>query len=326
MARRKTPEPVPLKLNYRLAPNQQTAFIDLARDVSRLARKFIRQGKLFPLANIRLSMPPAASEVVGNAVYISTIQQSWTCSNAWHKSFAMWQKQQLETMEEAGLESSIARYRDFKIYMDPEHKTTGNLDPVNLGPFDQVGPWANPVVTSPSPAPSEEWQYSKIVIPNDIDNAGNTSEYFLHMHGADTSASKSLVVGYAQSRAYPHNPDPVAPVASIGWMSTMWDVGEDTSEITDLAQYSNDELPYDQDNYPGGGSNYVYPANKAWCANRSTVGVNQFNLGSMIVPCGLLRIDQLFSAGGVADQPLIIEIELMPGDDRGYLLGDMQDM
>jgi len=70
-------------------------------------------------------------------------------------------------------------------------------------------------------------------------------------------------------------------------------------------------------------TNYVDAENKAWCLNRSTVGVNTFNLGGMVVPCGLLRIDQLYSAPG---SDLIVEIELLPGHDRGYALGDMQDM
>ena len=273
-------------------------------------------------------MPPASDPLIGNSVYISTIQQSWCTSNAWHKSFAMWQKQSMEAMEDAGAESAIARFRDFKIYMDPRHQFEGNLEPVNLGPFDTLGPFPGPVVTSPSPLPSEDWDYSRIVIPND-GAPGVNGEYYLHMHGADLSGvinSKGMVKGYADSRSFPQSPDPVAPQVEIGWMSEMFDVGNNSGDVTDLAQYNNRLLPYDQNDYPGADVNYVYPENKAWCVNRSTVGVNTFNLGGMVAPCGLIRIDQLFSEGGVVDQPLIIEIELLPGDDRGYLLGNMQDM
>jgi len=170
---------------------------------------------------------------------------------------------------------------------------------------------------------AEDWDYSRIVIPND-GAPGVTNEYTLHMHGANTGSSKGMALGYQESRAFPQSPDPIAPQIEAGWMSEMFDVGSDSGDVVDLAQYNNRLLPYDQTEYPGADGNYVFPENKAWCFNRSTTGVNTFNLGGMVAPCGLLRIDQLYSEG--SETPLIIEIELLPGNQKGSHLVRMQDM
>jgi len=321
MAKARKVQPAPLKINYTIPAGTNTSYVDLARDISRLSRRFVRQGKLFAIGNIRVTTG-TASAVAGTGVYISAMQNTWVTSNAWHKSFALWQKQTMDAIEAGEAQSSVARFRDFKIYLDEGHRTAGNLDPVNMGPF-LAGPFPTAVVTAPSPLPSEEWDYSQIVIPND-GAPGVTTEYYLHMHGDNIAASKSLVKGYEDSRAFPQSPDPIAPQASASWMLEMFDVGNDSDDVVDNAQYQNNELPYDQDNYPGGDTNYKFPENKAWCVNRSTVGVSTFNLGGMVAPCGLLRIDQLYSEG--SETPLIVEIELVPGLDRGYHLANMQDM
>jgi len=314
-------QPAPYKLNYTIPAGTNTSFVDLGRDISRLSRRFVRQGKLFAISNIRVTTASASSPA-GTGVYISAMQNTWVTSNAWHKSFAMWNKQQMEAMEDAGAESVIARFRDFKVYLDTTHRATGNLDPVNLGPF-LPGPHPNSVVTAPSPLAADDWDYSQIVIPND-GAPGVTNEYYLHMHGGDIAASKAMALGYQESRSFPQSPDPVAPSITNGWMSEMFDVGNESSEVEQNAQYHNRSLPYDQVEYPGTDVNYIFPENKAWCFNKSTTGVNTFNLGGMVVPCGLLRIDQLYSEN--SETPLIIEIELLPGGDKGYHLVDMQDM
>ena len=320
-------QPVPLKLNYIMQPGTNTGYIDLFRDASTLARKFLRQGQMAAIGNIRITMPPASTPV-GSAVYVSAMQNTWITSNAWEKSFRMWDKQQREAIEDSGSQSAVARFRDFKVFIDQGHFTavdspTANnqqLQPVNLGAF--TPPFATPVATSPSPILGE-WEYSDIVIPNP--NTGVASEYKLIMHGASTTATKGMASGYAFSRAVPTEPDPVAPAVATSWMNTMFDVGGDNDDVVDNAINKNDNLPYDQLRYPGAAANYTHPENKAWCLNRSTVGVNTFNLGGMVAPCGLLRIDQLYSDDG-QDIPLVIEIELLPGEARGYHAVSMTEM
>jgi len=315
-------QPVPLKLNYVMSAEQGSGYIDLMRDCSRLARKFFRQGHLVAIANVRVTMPAASTPTAGNSVYVSAMQNTWVVSNAWEKSFRHWQRQQNEALEDGGSQSAKARFNDFKVYLDKNHQTTGNLEPVNMGPFDTIGPFPSAVATSPSPL-AGDWDYSQIVIPND-GAVGVTNEYELTMHGADTASTKGMALGYAESRAYPTEPDPASPDIANSWLQQMFDVGDDNELVLDNARGRNNLLPYDQEDYPGTPANYLYPENKAWCFNRSTTGVNTFNLGGMVAPCGLLRIDQLYSNGSPTD--LIIEIELLPGTTRGYHLVPMTEM
>ena len=327
VAKPKKIQPVPLKLNYIMQPGTNTGYIDLFRDASTLARKFLRQGQMAAIGNIRVTMPPASTPV-GSAVYISAMQNTWITSNAWEKSFRMWNKQQREAIADSGSQSAVARFRDFKVFLDQGHRaavfapnpTNSQLQPVNLGAF--TPPFATPVAASPSPLLGE-WEYSQIVIPNA--NTGVAEEFNLIMHGPSTTDAKGMASGYAFSRAVPNEPDPVNPAIATSWMNAMFDVGGDNDDVVENATNKNDNLPYDQLQYPGAATNYVYPENKAWCLNRSTVGVNTFNLGGMVAPCGLLRIDQLYS-DGEQDLPLVIEIELLPGEARGYHAVSMTEM
>ena len=334
-------QPMPLKLNFKMLSGTQTAYIDLFREVSKVSRKFIRQGQIAAIGNIRVTMPPAADPTVGSGFYISAMQNTWGVSNAWEKSFAMWNEQQQTSIEESGSQSALARFRDFKVYLDEQHwqandPTAGPTSPkqlnaVNLGPFNTAGPYPSSVIV-PGGAyvlKDGEWEYSQIVIPND-GAVGNTVEYHLMMHGADTTAvatypgSKGMLQGYAASRSVPQPGPSLAAPVKTSWMSEMFDDGDNQSQIVDNATARNNDLPYDQDEYPGGATNYVGPENKAWLVNRSTVGVSQFNLGGMVAPCGLLRLDSVNVVDGVDD--IIIEIELLPGHSRGLMAAHMQDM
>ena len=84
-----------------------TGYIDIFREASKLSRKFLRQGQLAAIGNIRITMPPASS-AVGSAVYISAMQNTWVTSNAWEKSFRMWDKQQREAIADSGAQSAVA--------------------------------------------------------------------------------------------------------------------------------------------------------------------------------------------------------------------------
>ena len=310
-----------------MQPGTSTGYIDLFRDASTLARKFLRQGHMAAIGNIRITMPPASTDI-GSAVYVSAMQNTWITSNAWEKSFRMWNKQQREAIADSGFQSAVARFRDFKVFLDYSHflaataptASTFLLEPVNLGNF--AGPYPTPVATSAGPLPGE-WEYSDIVIPDPA--TGVASEYKLIMHGASVGNTKGMASGYAFSRAVPTEPDPVNPAIATSWMNAMFDVGGDNDDVVDNATNKNDNLPYDQFGYPGAATNYTHPENKAWCLNRSTVGVNTFNLGGMVAPCGLLRIDQMYS-DSTQDVPLVIEIELLPGEARGYHAVSMTEM
>ena len=175
---------------------------------------------------------------------------------------------------------------------------------------------------------SEQWLSSEIVIPND-GAPGVTNQYTMHMVGPDVNGvggSKGVINGYATSRAYPQSPDPVSPTVSNSWLLEMRDVGDDSTEVMDNAEFRNNELPYDQDEYPGGATNFVQLETQGYNWNQSTTGINTFNTGPFTAPCGLIRIDFLFQTpvpGSNGDN--IIEVCLVPGNHRGYLAETMEE-
>lgn len=316
-------EPVPTKMTFVISSGTNTNYIDLSQCASLLSRKFLRQGLNWAIGGVRVTLPAAASGQAGNAVYISTLPHTWTISNGWRKAQANWLKQQNEALADSGSKDSAARYRDFKIYADQDHVNSGvaaNLLPVGLGPGGVTGPFPTAIVSTVSPIPGE-WEYSQIVIPNE---PSGTVEYGLKMLGPDIATVKGIVAGYEVSRSVPQSPDPATPSIQLSWMNEMFDVGDDNTQVVINAIDKNDNLPYDQLNYPGGSSNFIEMENQCFAFGTNTIAERRYSFGGFTAPCGLLRIDQLYSDASSND--LILEVMLVPGDHRGYLAEPMQEM
>jgi len=263
---------------------RQRTYVDLSQCASILARRFYRQGLNWAVAGFKLTA------LTSGTVVCSKVPNTWVTSNAWHKSFALWRKQQSEALDDGGSESARARFNDFKVFADVHHVTAGvgaNLVPRDVDyNFAALG----------------EWDMSQIVIPQvNPDGSGTLiepAEFQLHMVGVNRNAavSRGIIEGYADSRAYPHSPDPVSPdIASAdNWMRTMFNVGSDTEEVTDNATNHNDDLPYPQVDYPGGETQLSalewHDFGQIYQTSATTnVGITRMKGGNF--PCGLIAID-----------------------------------
>jgi len=309
-----------------LADSLTTKYIDLSQCASLVNRRFYRQGINWAVAGFTLHV----SSQLNGSVQIMKIPNTWVASNAWEKSMRAWLKQQNDAMEEAGAESAIARFRDFKIHADETHVANGfgtNLVPAvkdNAGNWQLFG--------------LGEWDPSQIVIPNATSTDVLPHESFLHMTGtnfypvgttAATAQSRGMIEGYADSRAFPQSPDPVSPAigSSNNWLRDMFDVGNDSNTITINATDRNDNLPYPQVDYPNGELNanelqYHDQINLSATTVSGKSGARGANF-----PCGLikLQIDQaLQSVAGVPQAWL--QVHLVPGSHKGYLCEPMTDM
>jgi len=295
--------------------------LDLSQIASIVNRRFYRQGIQWAVGGFKIFSAAPGS------VSVSKLPQNWVTSNSWEKSFRMWNKQTMDTIEEVGAESKVARFRDFKIHMDPFHVTEGFGN--NLLPVDASGNTALP----------GEWDRSQIVVPNAaLDATGSRvlpKEYALHMVGFDNenSTARGMIEGYMNSRAYPASPDPVHPPTSTvkDWMRDMFNVGENNSDIVTNALEQNDDLPYPQEHYPGGDQQLpgLQFHDQASITNTTVGGVTRLKGGTF--PCGLIRIQHNIPANPPEGGPyisanLVIQIDLVPGSHRGYLCAPMQDM
>jgi hypothetical protein len=163
-----------------------------------------------------------------------------------------------------------------------------------------------------------------VVIPND-GVPGTTNEYLLKMYGPSDVSAKGIVEGYSQSRSVPQSPDPVTVgSASNSWLARMTDVGDDNPEIIGNAQFENDNLPYDQDDYPGGAGNFASPEihDQSFITATTIGGTTRLKGGNF--PCGLMKLE--INNTGAEPLGVSIQLDLVPGNHRGYLCEPMTEM
>ena len=274
---------------------------------------------------------------------IFRLPEHWPCINAWEKTMRIWNDQQMETADEAGIESRVARYRDFKIFFDPLHAQSGTG--ANLIPDGYSA--------SPPPTGGYDWEPSQVVVPNDGGVAGNTQEYYLHMLGDDNAGvnpSKGMIKAYAESRSRPLNNDPnIVTVTSGGLFGEMVDVGEITGEVAVNLVDNNDQPPYviDVDTadeyYPGGSAQGIGPIDGGGIVHPGvlvdvlSIGASQnFNsdtAAGFIAPCGLVKFEY-FGTGVLPPNPANLnyqpafwmKVVLSAGQYKGVLARSMQEV
>lgn len=302
------------------------SYIDLSQIASIVNRRFYRQGINWAVAGFKVAAGGAGIVTIGK------LPNTWVTSNAWEKAFRAWDKQQKDDVDEAGGQSAMAKFRDFKVFMDPRHVdeylvSGSDLNATNLLPFDLAG----------NAAAGGEWEPSQIVVPNTTADASGSlvlpREYLLHMVGVNNNGgfSRGVLEGYADSRAYPQSPDPVAPDLGSGenWLRDMFNVGDDNSEVIRNATDKNDELPYPQVDYPGGETQMpglqVHDFVNIFETNAvNGLGIQRLKGGNF--PCGLMAIDWTQPSEGALASSLSIQIDLVPGNHRGYLCEPMTEM
>ncbi len=318
------------------AGNTGTFYCDLSQIASLVNRRFYRQGLQWAVANIKLKSLQSGS------VQIGKLPNTWVMSNAWEKGFRAWQKMNNAALEEA--ESVKPKFLDFKIYADQEHHNAGY--DANLLPRDYAG----------TAYTSGEWESSKYQIPdNTLGATGGVREREIiavgpNFPGAGFSGldAVSLIEGYAASRGLPDITDPNVPadaadVSGSGenWISQLFSEGnlQDDKVLDDMIT-ENNQAPYPFENADDGAggvfTDTMYPggANQAptleWHDNveiYSASGVAGAGIGTQngkggMFPCGLMRFDWAPEVSA----NLVIQIDLVPGDHRGYLCAPMTDM
>jgi len=304
-------EPAVMTMTFQLPTGAASSTIDLSQCASILNRRFYRQGLNWGVAGFKVVTQGATT----GGVTISKIPNTWVSGNSWEKGMRKWLEQQNDAVDDAGLQSGVARFRDFKIHLDGTHVDASFA--ANLIPIDLAG----------SVFAQGEWDSSRVVVPNQGGVAGNSQEYSLHMVGADDPApaqSKGLILAYQESRGVPQSPDPVTPVgAESSLYVEMFDDGMNQEDIIDNAIDRNDNLPYPQLDYPGADVQApTLQLHDTTIVTGTTIGGSTSFKGGNF-PCGLIRINSNLTVGEQA--PLLL-VDLIPGTHRGYLAESMTEM
>ncbi|AXF52731.1 MAG: putative capsid protein [Cressdnaviricota sp.] len=333
-------EPSVMTLSFELSPssfqNAVTDYIDLSQVASLVNRRFYRQGINWAVAGIKVLN---AGGFQGSMV-IQKLPNTWVMSNAWEKGFRAWQKMNREAMEEVA--SIRPKFMDFKIFADSDHHAAGvgaNLLPVNYA----AG------LASINTATPGEWDYSTFEIPlSDANPANSVTRDVIAVGanypgpGASGNFAVSLIEGYAASRALPDIRDPNMPddasdasgSVAENWQSALFNEGttQDSEVIQDL-ETQNNQAPYPFENdgihldtmYPNGANQLsgLEIHDVEFVTGTTIGGTTRFKGGNF--PCGLIAISNYQTSEG-GPFPTIIQIDLIPGNHRGYLCEPMTDM
>lgn len=315
----------------------QAVYIDLSQVASLYNRRFYRQGLNWAVAGFKfLTGGPQNAGII-----VSKAPNTWITSNSWEKGMRTWSRM----IDEAASETQEVkpRFMDFKVYLDSQHHQQGSA--ANLLPRDLALNTATPGV----------WDYSTVQIPDATNLSADVRDvdpYDIILIGGSypgVSASTgrnavSLIEGYAAGRALPNIVDPNTPddmrdtssATPENWAEAIFNDGmvQDSEVLRDM-QTQNELAPYPFENdgtsvdtrYPGGANQLSEPQIHSWeYVTSTTVGSTTYVKGGNF-PCGLIRIDltnQDPPTGQLLD--VIIQLDLVPGQHRGYLAESMTEM
>ena len=303
---KKTMTPAVRYLRYELTnsgtPGTETShFVDLARDLSRVNRRLYRQGRDYHVKKITVvsSNTPNAGDpgAQNNRVSVATIDQGWVSQMAWKRGFKVWNKMNAEASKQLAGDID-GTWADFKVHMSQEGRAATKLNPIDNG--------GNAYLPG-------EWAYSIVVTP---DGTTTDDEFNLHMlgnhlGGAGSRVSVGLVKSYGESRATVQTGDPNVPsVASSDPLVNVFDYGTTIDDVIDNLEISNDEPPYDINDYPGGDLN----APKPIVVQDSTIVDGKTVLGGFMARCGLLEFE---TKSPIANDVYSLLVEIAPGNYRG---------
>lgn len=281
-------------------------YVDIAKAMSIVNRKLNRQQGLWSVLGMNFFVQDTTLGTgIPYEVAVSGAPRNWVTRNALVKIFNLWIDQQRHVQD--SLDNNIRpRWEDFKVYLNGNHRVSGDLVPVSGHPFGGVDAYQ-----------AGEWVHSKIVF-EEVDGAGLVVEHEpeLHILGPDNGdTNKGIINQYAISRAYPVSPDPALPnVASSLYAEATDPLAEQMQEIALNMSTDNNEPPYDVDAYPGGASNGIEPLLYAYGANTNTLG-RKVVLNGFSVPNGLLEIQ--VDAGSV-ENPAEVYFQLIVGRRSDY--------
>ena len=303
-------------------------YIDLSQVASLVNRRFYRQGINWAVAGFKI-----LSDGNPVALQMNKLPNTWVMANAWEKSMRTWNKMNREALAET--ESVRPKFLDFKIYANAAHHTAGFG--ANLLPVSGFG----------ATATAGEWESSKIYIP-DTTTPGTVDAREIIATGANFPGAGasglnavSCIEGYAASRGLPYPEDPNAPadadsasgIAPQNWMAALFNEGntQDTAVLEDMTTENNQApYPFEGDGtatdtqYPGGANQLVgLETHDIEFVTGTTIGGTSRMKGGNF-PCGLIEFGVVNN--GAQMSTLTLQIDLVPGNHRGYLCEPMTEM
>ena len=313
---------------------KQVSHIDLSQCASLLNRRFYRQGINWAVAGFKAL---TTVQQTGAQISIGKLPNTWVMSNAWQKGMRSWLRMNSEALEESP--SVRPRFMDYKVYANADHHNVGFG--ANLLPISSATLATPPVIALPG-----EWESAKMIIPDssvpgtvkDVEVIAVGANY--PPAGASGLRAVSLIEGYANSRGLPNVLDPNTPDDADdtsgpfpqNWINAIFNEGtEQSEEVLDDLTSENNLAPYPFENdgvnpdtmYPGGANQFTgLQLHDFEVVSPSTIGGTTRLKGGNF-PCGLVEIQTFNFAEGTE---IVLQVDLVPGNHRGYLCEPMTEM
>lgn len=275
------------RLNYQLNssasgdPHADSHYIDIARGLSLMNRKLVRQGQLFRVKGLRVYQ---ADDTDNRRVMVSTIPTNWVSRNAWVKGKALWDKMNALALEDLSI-GMYPKYHDYKVYFNQSHRAEvlGGTQPV---PVDCD---ANALSTTNS-----EWVYSEYA-----DSGSSADNWDVKFLGSNDKVADSednyitigLIDAYRMSRSYPNLTEPSLPSDFVSgpWAHLFGDDDQTNDTLINLNE-DNDAPPYPPLDYVGDGDDDGGFAVGSHATHKAGSG-GDITFPTFVAPCGLIRVE-----------------------------------
>jgi hypothetical protein len=247
----KKSNPTQLRISFELPAETgvSSRYIDIARALSIVNRKFYRQGLYYYVNSVEVYNDEKSF------VDFLTIPDTWVTRNAWKRGFQLFQK--MNSMVDDPI-SGIGRpkYHDFKVKMVSSHNDT--TAPAITNNNAKVAFYGHDgVISYPG---NSEWVHSKFTsADSNQDSDGQADQFTVHMTGEHSGQSGAwtsigLIKSYADSRTTVALESPESDViAPQDPLMNIFDFSdeEQMNDIIDNLRDDNDNPPYDRDDYIG---------------------------------------------------------------------------
>lgn len=267
-------------------------YIDLAKDLSIINRKLIRQKQIFTV------MGGVMHDSQGAQMEFLTAPHTWTTKLAINRAFKQWRKLQSQTFKRNdGLRAP--KWNDFKVLLDVTHNTARTL---------------TPIYSTGNPHAEGEWNYSTMTQPKLIDpdeDGGlefdaNADQWDMHVVGEhtmtggtiDTAGEQILVPNYTRvgiikswydSRAVPDLAAPDnTPDTRMDPLSNLFDIEDDDGEHALVIESENDYAPYDYNRVQGASNGETQVVS---IADNSSGEPDLVTVPGFQAICGLVKIN-----------------------------------
>lgn len=296
---------------------ETSVFIDIARELSKLNRRFYRQGKVYQIANISVT----SRNTTGGYISCISAGDTWVTRSAWTRGKNMYEAMNKQVLDMPGSSKRKGRYHDYKVYLLNEHRTGTQL---------QVVDSANTTVKA------GEWKYSRFSTP---DGTTTNDLFWTGLYGAHVGASPNreyvgLIQSYGESRPTVNKEEPQMDTdGSDDPLLNLFDSGSHIDETAELLEIDYDEPPYGYmngsdegtigDYYPGAASNCAKPLVRRLASFGQAGGSNAptIMLPGFTAIAGLVEFE--LSSDNTEPDEIDIIVELAPGNYKGVAAFDI---